>query len=1143
MKKGFVLGLTIIGVLFVLVLLAPWLISLNQYKAMIQEKAFAATGREVVVNGDVRFGLLPSPYARLTDVVVKNPAGTVSMEFAKIKSIYVGVALVPLLSKKIQISHITISEPAINMETLADGSNNWGFRPVEKTAAAEDAAPSNSSSNEMSIDDLSIEKAYIRLIDDQKKTQQVIGPMEGKFTITSLQGPITGQGSVTVLEKLPIHFDATIASLPEETNGAIPFKLTLDVAGSAAHAALDGSLQKGDKMSARVDTAVAIPNLEKLLAATSKDNQASDLPAYLKGKTSFNGMVEWQDKKARIDNIMIQSGGMEITGSLNVDTTEKTSVVLDLARVAFPPEAAIAGNKAPAAKAGKEKNLAQNLAESFAKIASFLDTALPGTPLNLVVTAAQLPLPNQPVLRDVRLAVSNDATGVTIQNIEAKLPGNTQIKANGALPVRKDGKIDFAKITTQISSQDFQAALGNTVPNGDGAPINLQATTMITRETLHVQPLQVTQNGQTVMGDVLYNPKAADALVVAIKGSALNLDGFLGQKNTKKTSTTVAVDAKTPVAMQAATDPLAKLQGLKAKISAALDSVTYQGKTAKQIAIQTSLSDRGLTITQARIGDLGGMVIDAQGKIDRLSPLSGAAIMAQAKTPDLSATLKALGNNDAANLGASSFDVKLNGSADALTVALNGSIDQGKIAVNGTAKNLNAQPGFEGKIDVTHPETATILRNFAKMTPKINLGAFALQTNLSYGSDVLKANNLLVKLGSAGTLQGHVNVVNKAIDADLKADKLALAALMGDDTQTSAAAASAQAATLSPVAESWSKEPINLAALRGLNGKANLEIGELLYKKFVIRNLKTTASFADNAINLTQLRGGLFDAGQFNISGQLAPGAEGQAHRGDFSIAVDKTDAPKLFAALGSKPFNKGTLDLNQKITFNGASSFAIINSLNGDGSFKVTDGVVNGIDLDALAAKLDRPNSLSDFAAIIDQARAGGQTAISDLDMPINIRNGVVQVPNTPIKTQKTAMSLQGTVNLPTKMVDMSGQISFVEQRNLPALTLLVKGPMNDPQKSFDTHSFTSFYAQKATEKLQEKIGGKVQDKLNKLLGVKEPTAAPVATEAPAPNGVAAPIAPTAPTSPAAAPAAKKQDPLKQLGNQMLNNLLGGGK
>jgi hypothetical protein len=1133
MKQFLKMTTMIIGGLVVLAIVLPWVITLNQYKTLIQQKAFEATGRDVEVTGDVRFGILPSPYARLTDVVVKNPDGAMSKEFASIKAIDIGVALVPLIERKVQVTHITITAPAITMETMANGQNNWQFTPQQNTATT--ATPDEEDASEeshFSIDDFTIEKGYIRTVDVQKKSQQTIGPIDGTFKITSLKGPISGKGSVTVLDKLPIKFETVIELIPSNPNGVIPFKMGLNLPDNIARADLTGQIQKGDNLSAKIETAVAINDLPKILATISNDNTAPSLPVYLQGKTVLNGQINYADKQAKIENMTITAGGLEVSGSLLADLQDKTSITLDLTNVVIPPELAQQSTSNSTVPNESETTLAQTMQNSFTSAARLLDTDLPKSPLDIVVTANQLPLPGQPTMRDLRIAASITPNGVTIQDIETKLPGNSFLQLQGELPARSDGKIDHMTMNAKFNTQNLQTAMGKG-DSASGTPTNLQATINLTRDQLQLAPLQISQNSQTVQGDITYSPKASDALIVALKGSSLDLDSFLGKQDEAKT--TLAAASPQPTTSEKPSDPLAILQGLKAKISANLDNVIFKQKTAKQVTVEANISDSGLQLQSARIGDLGGMIVTAQGKVDHLSPLSGAALTAQATTPNLSQTLQTLGNAAAENLGASKFDAQIDGDANNLKVALNGTIDQGNIAVNGTAKDLNASPSFTGTINISHPETATIVRNFGGMKPTVNLGAFAFKTDLTYGSDTIKADNILVKLGSAGTLQGHVNVIpdkgTRKIDADLKGDKLALAALMGDDTTTNDKAVNT--AQPKQTDEGWSKDPVNLSGLRNLNGNANVEIGELLYKKFIIKNFKTTLAFANNQMNVSVFKGNLFDAGDFSVTGQLTPGAENQANKGDFAITLDKADAQKLFVALGSKPFNKGTIDLNQKISFNGASPYAIVNSLNGDGQAKITGAVINGIDLDSLAAKMVRPNSLSDVVGILDQARAGGETAISDTTIPVTIRNGVVQIQNTEVTTQKSKMALGGTANLPSKIVDLTGQISFTELKNLPAVTMLVKGPMSAPQKSFDTRSFASYYAQKAVGKLQDKIG--------KFLGTSGDT--PASTPAPAGSGVTAPTPPVAPTSsatpaPADATQKSKNDAIKQLGNQMLNNL-----
>lgn len=1140
--------LVVLGLAIVAAIALPFLISFNQYKTLAQDKFREATGREMVINGDIRFGLLPAPHARVTDVVIKNPPGTMSKDFATLKALDVGVALKPLLDKNIQITHIDVEQPAITLETLADGTNNWQFTPAQKAATPATSETTGSSAAELSIDKLKLEKGFIRIINVPQKSQQTIGPVDGTFALESIEGPMSGKGTVTLLEKLPVAFEAQIEKLPSEDNKIVPFQIALNIGGDTAQANLKGTAQTGDSVSAHVETALGINNMPKFLALLSKDGKAPNLPEYLQGKASINGALDWADSQAKLPNVTISAGGLEISAALAADLRKDTNITLDIKNIVLPPQ--MQGSNAAVASSAKpsEDGLGQSLQENFASAAALLDTSLPATPLNLVITAVQLPLPNSgAILRDVRLAASSNAQGVTLQQFSAKAAGNTSVQIQAKLPARNDGKIANATIQADVTSQNFPAAMGKTGKALD-APVSIHTVATLTREQLRLQPLQITQRGETVQADAVYQPKAAEALTIAMKGSALNLDNLLGKKETRKAAANASAAAK---AEETASDPLASLQGLQAKVTAQLGSLTYQGKTAKNVALDASVGAKGVQLRQATIGDLGGMTIAAQGNVQHLSPLSGVNLAAQAKTPNLSQTLRTLGNDAAQNLGASSFNATLQGDSKALAVKLNGTIDQGKINIDGTASDLNASPGFKGTIAVDHPETATIVRNFGGMKPTTNLGAFALRSNVEYGAQTMKAQNLDLKLGSAGTLTGNVLVApqgkGRSINADLNADKLALAALMGDSEATSAAQANA-----APVQsnDSWSKEAIDLGALRGLTGQAKISIGQLLYKKFVINNFKTSATFANNVIKLDQLQGGLFDAGNFAVTGQLSPGDKGQAHSGNFAINIDKTDAKKLFQALGSKPFSEGIVDVEQKIAFNGASPYALVRSLNGDGQIHVTNGVIDGIDLDGLAAKLDRPNSLGDFAAIINQARAGGQTPIGDVTIPVAIRNGIVAVQNVGIPTDKTNMTLNGTVDLPQKTVDLTGQISFVEQRNLPPLTLLVKGPMASPQKSFDTRSFTQFYASKATEKLQNKLQDKVQDRLGKLFGAKEDTApaatAPAATPESGVTGIAtptAPTAPTAPTSPAPAPSQKQQnkDAIKQMGGQLLNNLFGG--
>jgi uncharacterized protein involved in outer membrane biogenesis len=1121
MKKILSYALIALFLLIVLVGTIPFLISWNQYKGIIAKEFSAATGRDLTITGDIHVSLLPTPTVSLDDVVIGNPNGALSKNFATVKNLTVGVEFWPLLSKEFRLTKIMLEQPAITLETMANGQGNWNFQAPQKlnqTANTETTEAQNTQ-NAFSIDSLTVSGAYIRLVDVTKKTQSTIGPIEGSFQVPSLQGPFTGRGSITFANKMPLRFEATVDELPDEETQPITFKLGLSLLASAATADLKGTIQRGSELNVRVETLVATKNLDKII---------DPLPEFLSPKTTLSGVLTYQNQRASMPNLMLTSGGLEMTANLQYDMQQsRPAILLDITQLKAPAEMqASAQLAAEKARLNTDQTPLSVMAQNtFSNATALLDKVWPVVPMDIVLTAAQLNWPGQPALRDVRLAASMGEQSITLQTVQVRMDGDTSIRMAAEFPRQQNGALQQAKIQTQITSADIQKAFSkDQTKKAEAIPLNISTTATLTRQEFILSPLNITQQGETISGQVIYKPKSVPAIHIALKGGALDLDAFLGRQTKAKNA--IATDSTAQNTKQTS-DPLTKLKDLQAQISVDLASVKYQKKTARNVQVQAQANDRGVTIQKAEIGDLGGMQIKASGSVARISPLSGVSLNAKAQTADLSKTLRALGSETAQNLGASTVDASFKGDANQLQIQAKGVLDQGKFDLQATAKDLDTTPFISGKIVANHPETATIVRNFAKMSPVARFGAFALQADFAKGDQTLQVTNMIVNLGTAGIVRGDVKIKpqneGRSISADLQAETLNLAALVGE-TAVASNSNAPQPATVAST-KPWSTTPMNLESLRGLQGTVKARIGTLFVKKFKVSDFKLDTEFTPQTIRIKNLSGGLFDAGAFDVNGQLTLAEKNTSHQGNIVLAITKTDAKKLFTALGSNVFEKGQIQAKQTLSFTGQSEAEWVGSLKGSGQIDVSEAVVNGIDLDALAARLDRPNSLSDFAAILDLARAGGQTAIGSMAIPLTVQNGVVQIQDVPVKTQKTEMKLRGLVNLPSKTIDMTGQIAFVEQRNLPQLTLFMRGPIAAPQKSFDTRALTQFYAQKATEKLQKKVS----DKLGKMLGV------PSQPAPPAPQPLPDALPPSLPE-----PASK--DALKQLGTTLLDNILGGG-
>ena len=104
--------------LAVIVLILPYFIKLNSYKTEISQKALEVIGRDVTVEGDIKFSILPRPFLKLTDLKVSSLKGAQEPIMASLKEVEVVVAILPLLSGKIEVSKVILDKPSIVLEKL-----------------------------------------------------------------------------------------------------------------------------------------------------------------------------------------------------------------------------------------------------------------------------------------------------------------------------------------------------------------------------------------------------------------------------------------------------------------------------------------------------------------------------------------------------------------------------------------------------------------------------------------------------------------------------------------------------------------------------------------------------------------------------------------------------------------------------------------------------------------------------------------------------------------------------------------------------------------------------------------------------------------------------------------------------------------
>ena len=141
------------------------------------------TGRDLTLQGRIRLGLSLQPTLIVQGVALSNPPGFSRPQMATLEQLDLKLALIPLLSRRVEIDRLVLVKPDILLETDATGRPNWQFTP-ETTAGAAQPGPADTKERaptRITVADVRIEDGTLALRDAATGRSKVVG-------IKSLQG-------------------------------------------------------------------------------------------------------------------------------------------------------------------------------------------------------------------------------------------------------------------------------------------------------------------------------------------------------------------------------------------------------------------------------------------------------------------------------------------------------------------------------------------------------------------------------------------------------------------------------------------------------------------------------------------------------------------------------------------------------------------------------------------------------------------------------------------------------------------------------------------------------------------------------------------------------------------------------------------
>jgi uncharacterized protein involved in outer membrane biogenesis len=245
-KLGWALG----GLLLVLVVAIGIGIALfdpDAQKPRIVEAVKQATGRDLAIKGRIGLALSLRPTIEIADATLSNPPGFSRPEMVSIGKLDLQLALLPLLSRRIEIDRLVVTKPDVRLETDAKGAPNWVFTPAEKPVATPSAAaPGGGGKSEpvaFVIRTLRLDDSVFSYRNGKTGQLDVVQAKQIETSIAAIDAPLhlTAAFALQGTDVTLVADTGPLTRLTGQTpGGAWPVKLALTAAG--AKIGIDGTI-------------------------------------------------------------------------------------------------------------------------------------------------------------------------------------------------------------------------------------------------------------------------------------------------------------------------------------------------------------------------------------------------------------------------------------------------------------------------------------------------------------------------------------------------------------------------------------------------------------------------------------------------------------------------------------------------------------------------------------------------------------------------------------------------------------------------------------------------------------------------------------------------------------------------------------
>ncbi len=1093
------------------VLVTPSFVDWNQYRDEIESYAEYLTGRDVTIDGDIEFVLLPYPALTMANFAVANLDEASDSKMISLQRLELRAALRPLIMGDIQITDLRMVKPQIALEVLAGNTTNWRLDPSDEAEAPvrrEWPWWLSAMVNALRFDVVTIEDGTLTYSDPSRGMRELVGGLNGTFSAETINGPFRADGTA-ILRGVELQFDwligdtSVLRAVPARVNATFASsKAAIGFKGFLEEASLFGTIS-GDLTFSVPDAGQGLNELFTLIrggpVAAPKGAAAQVLAQDLTMETKLK--ISGPDVSAQ--DLVVGLGGMRAKGTIGIQ----------LGRV--PKFQAVLSARSINLDALLEEKPEQQRVVNLDKAAQSIESELEGfiLPTNLVGTInLQVDgiIYRAGVIQDFAIeGIAKDGK-IEVRQATGRLPGKASLTGSGTWSPAKGGTDFTGNIAAEVDNPRAMLNwLGYDVANVDSNFLSqMQVTSEVesSPDDFRLQNAVMTLDGETLKGDYAFTVGTPDQYDLSLSAPTLDMDAYVS-----------LMPANGPWAAWRSPpwqDDDAEADEYNTSVVLKAAQLSWNGRGFTDVDVDVSRIDGRLVINRFMVGDTDGVKINLTGEFTSFFPQPNFLLSGNLESDSLKSLLElfeldvaaayasgnrsvvsiegALTPNDGqveinagvrgSNGGSVALDGVLRKGAENYELVVNSNASDGsRIAISGITKTAESISDFSAKGRVAADDLAELAQAYGfqietkseapvDLTAQIDVAEDRFQlTGLKgfVGDATIDAQGVAELLDDKTKFEGHVQLAN--LDFDMfKQGRTTI--LLSTDVQS-------EEDLMTLEEQIFGSEQFDENAsyewIERLEGTLAISVENISRGKIDFKSANGTLNANSGVFVMPDLTAEVFGgtlAGQVSYSaGELLPELEANL------TAKNAQLAPMLAAILGIdsaiSPLD-GVADLAIQVSALGRRSAPYLSSMNGALTIAAADGHLNGFDVVAFRDRLNQSTSLDDYGRAVRETMTSGTTAFESLYGELTINEGKLiavskEEPFLAIfsPTRITdemgvgTLTVLGEMDLTVGIMNGEGIVALESEDEAPPLKIRLTGPFKEPSRQIESAALGAFY------------------------------------------------------------------------------------